>query len=384
MTKFVAMYLRVSTFDQAHNGYGLGDQEVQCRKYIDLYFPNDEVKIYKDDGYSAKNLSRPEMKRMLDDVYKRKIHTIVAFKLDRLTRSVIDTYKLIKTVMEYDCSLVAVVDRIDISSANGRMLVGILSVISQWEREVISERTVAGLEQMVRSGKYPYGGRDPFGWTRDKNVLKIVPEEADIIKDMTQKYVYEGYGIDDLRIYLEKTYGMKKKWYFIRNCLINKRNIGIFEYHGVEYRDVVPAIMDEDLYYKAVEKATHRNVSQPNQDKLFNQIVIPLGLHINSNKTSEQLKKLEDDLLFFKNRRSQILDDYINGSIDVTTYDLSMKKVKKMIFDIGKKIKEFDESGIRQLIYADRVTKRKLIQTHISYITYDFELGDVTNIVYKV
>ena len=120
-----------------------------------------------------------------------------------------------------------------------------------------------------------------------------------------------------------------------------------------------------------------------NQDKLFNQIVIPLGLHINSNKTSEQLKKLEDDLLFFKDRRSQILDDYINANIDVTTYDLSMKKVKKMIFDIGKKIKEFDESGIRQLIYADRVTKRKLIQTHISYITYDFELGDVTNIVYK-
>ena len=250
MTKFVAMYLRVSTFDQAHNGYGLGDQEVQCRKYIDLYFPNDEVRIYKDDGYSAKNLSRPEMSRMLQDVYKGKIHTVVAFKLDRLTRSVIDTYKLIKTVMEYDCSLVAVVDRIDISSANGRMLVGILSVISQWEREVISERTVAGLEQMVRSGKYPYGGRDPFGWTRDKNVLKIVPEEADIIKDMTQKYVYEGYGIDDLRIYLEKTYGMKKKWYFIRNCLINKRNIGIFEYRGVEYDDVVPAIRCSASYYR--------------------------------------------------------------------------------------------------------------------------------------
>lgn len=71
---------------------------------------------------------------------------------------------------------------------------------------------------------------------------------------MTQKYVYEGYGIDDLRIYLEKTYGMKKKWYFIRNCLINKRNIGIFEYRGVEYDDVVPAIIDKDLYDKAVEK----------------------------------------------------------------------------------------------------------------------------------
>ena len=76
--------------------------------------------------------------------------------------------------MEYDYSLVAVVDRIDISSANGRMLVGILSVISQWEREVISERTVAGLEQMVRSGKYPYGGRDYLIWDglENKNVTK--------------------------------------------------------------------------------------------------------------------------------------------------------------------------------------------------------------------
>lgn len=106
-------------------------------------------------------------------------------------------------------------------------------------------------------------------------------------------------------------------------------------------------------------------------------------MHINSNKTSEQLKKLEDDLLFFKDRKLQILDDYINGNIDVTTYDLSLKKLKKLILDISKKIKEFDESGIRQLIYADRVTKRNLIQTHISYITYDFELGDVTDIVYK-
>lgn len=88
-------------------------------------------------------------------------------------------------------------------------------------------------------------------------------------------------------------------------------------------------------------------------------------------------------MLFFQDRKLQILDDYINGNIDVTTYGLSMKKVKKMIFNISKKIKEFDESGIRQLIYADRVTKRKLIQTHVSYITYDFELGDVINITYK-
>ena len=162
MKRIIAMYLRVSTLDQARNGYGLGDQEVQCKKYIDLYYSDDEVEIYKDDGYSAKNLERPEMARMLDDMKSGKIHTIIAFKLDRLTRNVVDTYKLIKQVMAYDCSLVAVVDRLDITSANGRMFVGLLSLISQWEREVISERTIAGLEQMARSGKYPCGGKAPY------------------------------------------------------------------------------------------------------------------------------------------------------------------------------------------------------------------------------
>lgn len=99
MKRIIAMYLRVSTLDQARNGYGLGDQEVQCKKYIDLYYSDDEVEIYKDDGYSAKNLERPEMARMLDDMKSGKIHTIIAFKLDRLTRNVVDTYKLIKQVM---------------------------------------------------------------------------------------------------------------------------------------------------------------------------------------------------------------------------------------------------------------------------------------------
>ena len=166
--RWIAMYLRVSTHGQFEKGYGIGDQEIQCRKYLDLYYPDSKIKIYKEEGKSAKNLERPKMQEMLKDLRGNKIRVIIAFKLDRLTRNVPDTYKLISEVLDYDCTLVAVVDRLDISSANGRMLVGILSIIAQWEREVISERTIAALVEMAREGKYPLCN-SPFGWSKDQN-----------------------------------------------------------------------------------------------------------------------------------------------------------------------------------------------------------------------
>ena len=76
------------------------------------------------------------------------------YKLDRLTRSVIDTYKLLYELQEHNCQLIAVIDQLDINSANGRMIVGILAVFAQWEREVIQERTLDGLQAMVNQGKY--------------------------------------------------------------------------------------------------------------------------------------------------------------------------------------------------------------------------------------
>lgn len=274
MKRIIAMYLRVSTLDQARNGYGLGDQEVQCKKYIDLYYPSDEIEIYKDDGYSAKNLERPEMARMLDDMKKGKIHTIIAFKLDRLTRNVVDTYKLIKQVMDYDCSLVAVIDRLDITSANGRMFVGLLSLISQWEREVISERTIAGLEQMVRSGKYPCGGKAPYGWNKTNDgKLMINEKEAEIINYMTDCYI-EGYSLSDISKMVFAKYGYRKSWRHLKELLIRKMNIGVFEFHGVSYDDFVPPIMNLNKYNELLKMAAHREVhSLEKQTYTFHRLV---------------------------------------------------------------------------------------------------------------
>ena len=92
------------------------------------------------------------------------------------------------------------------------MFVGLLSLISQWEREVISERTIAGLEQMARSGKYPCGGKTPYGWDKtDDGKLVINENEAEIINYMTDCYI-EGYSLQDISKMVFTKYEYRKSW----------------------------------------------------------------------------------------------------------------------------------------------------------------------------
>ena len=102
--KFAEIFIRVLTKDQAREGFSLGEQEERLREFCQ--FKRYEVlKVYKDAGISAKNDKRPAYQKMMKDVRDKKINVIVAFKLDRLTRSVFDIEKLMKTVNDYECDI---------------------------------------------------------------------------------------------------------------------------------------------------------------------------------------------------------------------------------------------------------------------------------------
>ena len=135
----------------------------------------EKVTFYIDDGMSASTLKRKELQRMISDVRDNKIDEIIIYKLDRLTRSVQDVYQLIQLFLSYDVNLVAVMDAIDIKSANGRLLIGILAIFAQWERETICERTNDGQLQMTLEGKYPKGGC-PYGYIKDEEKRLIVDD----------------------------------------------------------------------------------------------------------------------------------------------------------------------------------------------------------------
>lgn len=426
MKRKIAIYLRVSTLDQARNGYGLGDQEIQCKKYLDLYYPNEtNIEVYKDDGYSAKNLERPAMERMILDVKESKIYMIVAFKLDRLTRSVVDTYKLIKTVSEFDCSLVAVVDRIDISSANGRMLVGILSVISQWEREVISERTIAGLVEMARNGKYCLGGKEPFGWTKtDDNKLIINEKNSKILNWWADLYI-DGYSLEDIKSLTLKKYKKRINWQTIKNNLLRELNIGIFNYRGTAYENIVPPLMSLEKYEMIKKSAKHRESHCSEKRKYyFHNLVYcescnnrmyhvctikhlsncdthiyryyyckECNYRISQNEVEQQTinhllnyiengreaSSLENDIDIFKEKKSSLITAYANGQISIESYIATINEIEKSINTLMDKINNINAFDYYKL---DDYEKNNFIHKFIKRIVIDSS-KQVKKIEYK-
>ena len=132
-----AVYIRVSTEDQAREGFSLGEQK---EKLLQLCaFKGYEVfKVYEDAGISAKDMEhRPAFQEMLQDMRDGKINYIVAYKLDRVTRSVRDLEELILELERYNCYLVCDRDDVNTSTANGRFFVRMLTVLSQLEIEIL-------------------------------------------------------------------------------------------------------------------------------------------------------------------------------------------------------------------------------------------------------
>ena len=153
--KLCGIYMRVSTEDQAREGFSLGEQK---EKLLQLCaFKGYEVfKVYEDAGISAKDMEhRPAFQEMLQDMRTGKINYIVSYKLDRVTRSVRDLEELISQLEKYNCYLVCDRDDVNTSTANGRFFARMLTVLSQLEIEIVSERTRVGLAGAIKEGHVP-------------------------------------------------------------------------------------------------------------------------------------------------------------------------------------------------------------------------------------
>ena len=156
------IYIRVSTEDQAREGFSLGEEPERLEDLCK--FKRFKVhKIYQDAGISAKDMEhRPGFQEMLNDMKNGIINCIVAYKLDRVTRSVKDLEALITELEENNCYLVCDRDEVDTSTANGKFFIRMLTVLSQLEIEIVSERTKFGLGGAIKAGHLP--GTCPLGY----------------------------------------------------------------------------------------------------------------------------------------------------------------------------------------------------------------------------
>ena len=184
--KVCGLYMRVSTEDQAREGFSLPEQKERLEAYCK--FKGFVIKdYYTDAGISAKTGNyRPKFERLKEDIKSKKINTIIALKQDRITRSIFDWEELMRFLEENDAYLDCVNDDINTTNANGKMVSRILMSVSQQEIERTSERTKVGLAGAIKQGHIPH--QAPLGYKHENKKLVIDHLTKDVVIRIFELY----------------------------------------------------------------------------------------------------------------------------------------------------------------------------------------------------
>lgn len=421
MKKNAGIYCRVSTEDQAREGYSLPEQQEKLKdlcKFRDYNIYN----IYEDAGISAKDMDhRPSFQKMLEDVKNGHINVIVAYKLDRLTRSVRDLEVLISELEKYDCSLECAMDDINTSTANGRFFVRMLTVLSQLEIERVSERTKFGIAGAIKDGHIPV--RKTLGFMRDNKKLIINPAESEIVERIFELYL-KGKSYQAIANIFNEEKVLNKKWYdtTIQKILGNPLYKGDFisgarTGNPVLYENVVEPIISKKLWEDCQEQARKntRNYTRRNDYIFFQKIICPhckrimackapggkkkkyIYYQCNDCKTSiredylvelliEQIttiieyditvrqyfapllkhkventnELLKKEINVLKDKITRLKEAYLNKIIDINEYNEDRKYLESRIKDIEQKQKEEQELEEYNFTFEDIMLKRDL------------------------
>ncbi len=153
--RVVAVYVRVSTEEQAESGLGLADQQQRAEALVMALGLSDgmPVEMFSDAGYSGSSTRRPALEALRARVRRREVAVVAVLKLDRLTRSLRDLLELVEELDRAGASLVSVCERVDTGSPAGRLMLSVLGAVAEWEREAIAERTRAACRVKRAQGK---------------------------------------------------------------------------------------------------------------------------------------------------------------------------------------------------------------------------------------
>ncbi|WP_440897433.1 recombinase family protein [Amphibacillus sp. Q70] len=199
--KRVAIYCRVSTEEQAVEGYSISAQLQTLRQYAELY--NWEVsKEYVDEGISGKNITgRPAMQRLVNDVEKDKFQAILVWKISRLSRNMLDTLTLLDKFELHEVKFVSYSENFDTSTPIGRLVVQLMASIAEMERNTLSENVKLGMKQRALEGEW--NGGVVFGYDNIDKALVVNQREAKIVKLIFQLYA-DGKGLKAIANHLNK------------------------------------------------------------------------------------------------------------------------------------------------------------------------------------
>jgi DNA invertase Pin-like site-specific DNA recombinase len=256
----VAVYTRVSTEDQAKEGFSLDAQLERLRSYCEA---RDWiiVKEYVDDGYSGRDIKRPAYQMMMDELGKWDI--LLVMKMDRIHRNSRNFMEMMDSLRNHDKEFVSMTESLDTSTAMGRFVVDIIQRIAQLESEQIGERVYYGMEQKAQtplekldSERSPYlGFAHPYGYDYKDSRLAINKSEAPVVKEIYELYIH-GWSLAKIATHLGKKGIPTKrngKWdkKKISNILKNPLYCGLVDWNGIIKQGLHEAIISKNTFLNA-------------------------------------------------------------------------------------------------------------------------------------
>jgi len=421
--KKCGLYLRVSTDDQAKEGFSLPEQKERLEAFC-KFKGYEIIDYYEDAGISAKTGNhRPEFERLKKDIKSKKINTIVALKLDRITRSIYDWEELITFLDENDAYLDCANDEINTTTANGKMISRLLMSVSQNEIERTSERTKVGMAGAIKSGHIPH--KAPLGYKHEDKKLVIDYSTKDIVIRIFDLY-YNGYSYQKIsNLFNEEKVLGKDNWRdsTIVGIIENEIYKGDFIHgkktkHPTYYEDVVEPIISKEMWSdcqvqkKKNSRSYKRTLTYLYLQKLkcpkcnrilggkattkkngnayfyyychdckiqfkenlitdyfsqfidelteYDSVVNQFFLPMIKQKFDEPKEQLEKEINEQNNKLERIKKAYINGAFELTEYNEEKKIVEKAISELETQLNNTDCAEELRFTPKDILLKRDI------------------------
>ncbi|HBJ12236.1 MAG TPA: hypothetical protein DDY53_02750 [Clostridiales bacterium] len=421
--KKCGLYMRVSTEDQAREGFSLPEQKERLEAFC-KFKGYEIIDYYQDAGISAKTGNhRPEFERLKEDIKSKKINTIISLKLDRITRSIYDWENLITFLDENDAYLDCANDEVNTTTANGKMISRLLMSVSQNEIERTSERTKIGMAGAIKQGHIPH--KAPLGYKREDKKLVIDYSTKDVVVRIFNLY-YEGYSYQKIsNLFNEERVLGRENWRdaTILSVLENEIYKGDFIHgkrtkHPTYYENVAPAIISKEMWeecqvqkkknsrsYKRTltylylqklkcpkcnrilggkattkknnntyyyyycndckiefkEKVINDYFSQFIEELVqYDSVVNQFFLPMLKQKFDEPKEQLQKEIINQNNKLERIKKAYINGAFDVKEYKEEKHIVEKAITELENKLNETDTIEELKFTPKDILLKRDI------------------------
>ncbi len=240
-----AIYIRVSTEDQAKHGTSLAAQEAALINYSNA-LGYETFKIYRDEGKSGKDLThRPEMQQMLRDAEVKKFSAIFIYKLDRFSRSLMDLVTTIDQLKEWGIDFVSMQDKIETTSASGKLMFHIISAFAEFERNVTSERTKFTMNKKFSDGNLIT--RAPLGYTIVNKSL-VPTNKSYIVQEIYQTFLNSDISLTQL----SKKHGLSVNG--LKKVLSNVTYLGKVKFSGQVAQGKHQPLLSQELFDKVQEK----------------------------------------------------------------------------------------------------------------------------------